>query len=109
MLTQEGFRQRKWGEFPNLETILGDKSPAPSVEIYSIDDSLLGRLGRLGRLAEISNLLEANLEEVVAAAESGKQEEIRSEVEGLVGQFKAISEALNYNSFHLERILEKLR
>ena len=106
MLTQEGFRQRKWGEFPNLETILGDKSPDPSVGIYSIDDSLLGRLGRL---AEISNLLEANLEEVVAAAESGNQEEIRNEVEGLVGQFEAISEALNYNSFNLERILEKLK
>lgn len=105
-LTEEGLRQRKWGRYPNLEAILGDKPPSFGGLITSIDDSLVGRLDRL---VQISNLLQENLEEVVAAGESGKQEEIRSEVEELVGEFKFILDELRYNSLRLEQTLERLK
>ena len=106
-LTEEGLRQRKWGDTPNLEAILGDKHPSFGGLITSIDDSLVGRLDRL---VQISNLLQENLEEVVAAGESGKQEgNPRVRVEELVGEFKFILDELRYNSLRLEQTLERLK
>jgi hypothetical protein len=65
LLTIEAMRERKWGRFPGLRTVLQDKPPSglrhgPT----SVSDTVVEEYGRL---AEITDLLEEYKEELLQA------------------------------------------
>jgi len=105
MISHEARHQRKWGQYPNLAEILGDKPSGDLDGRLSTDRSFVEHLANA---TGVLNLLEKHLDEVVVAARSDKRREIRSEVEDLADEIHALANRLQDESRRARNVLQSL-
>jgi hypothetical protein len=92
MLTEEAYRERKWGPFPFLRTVLEGKRVSSLGVTISTSDSFFESLSRL---VEIATLACDNADELRGTAHSAGWDAMHRDIEVLRSQLQGASAMLD--------------
>lgn len=106
MLTDEAYRERRWGWLPTLRQALEDKPPLSDGRLTSIDDSASEHFARLLEVAALAKAYPGSVHEV--AQEVGRRamhediERLSNWLRGAGRQFAAAADEIT----QLHRVIE---